>query len=117
MELCGLPQHFPRDPAWTRRTYTPAFLSGFLKGLSVNNAVVWVDGFRPDSISSSTGLVTNYMPGYIRLDFGAAYQAKVLGRSVSLSLNVRNAADKKIMEGLQTKGDARSWRLGVGTRF
>jgi iron complex outermembrane receptor protein len=94
-----------------------SFLSGFLKGLSVNNAVVWVDGFRPDSISSSTGLVTNYMPGYIRLDFGAAYQAKVLGRSVSLSLNVRNAADKKIMEGLQTKGDARSWRLGVGTRF
>jgi iron complex outermembrane recepter protein len=92
-----------------------SFQSGALKGFSVNNAVVWVDGFRPDSVSSTTGLVTHYMPGYVRLDFGAGYTGKLLDRTWTFNFSVRNAENKKIMEGLQSKGDLRSFRFGVST--
>ncbi|MEY4940240.1 MAG: hypothetical protein RIQ93_1975 [Verrucomicrobiota bacterium] len=92
-----------------------SFQHGPLKKLSVNNAVVWVDGARPDSVSN--GVVTNYMPSYIRLDFGLGYQAAVFGRPMSFTANVRNAANKKYWEGLQTKGDLRSYRVSVSTRF
>ncbi|MBI5694077.1 MAG: TonB-dependent receptor plug domain-containing protein [Verrucomicrobia bacterium] len=93
------------------------FQSDRLRGFSLTNAVVWVDGKRADSISGTTGQVTNYIPGYARLDFGAGYSGRILGRNATVSLSVRNAADRKIMEGLQSKGDGRSWRLGLGTRF
>lgn len=91
--------------------------SGPLKDLSFNNAVVWVDGFRADSISGTTGLVTNYMPGYIRVDLGAGYRTKLLGRAVSFTVTVRNVENKKILEGLQSKGDLRSFRLSANTKF
>ncbi len=94
-----------------------SFAGATLKGFSVNNAVVWVDGFRADSISGTTGQVTNFMPGYVRLDFGAAYAGRLLNRPFTVTATVRNAENKKIMEGLQSKGDLRSWRLGVSTRF
>ncbi len=91
--------------------------SGALKDFSFNNAVVWVDSFRADSISATTGQVTNYIPGYIRLDLGAGYRTKILGRAVSFSASVRNVENKKIMEGLQSKGDLRGFRLTVTTKF
>jgi outer membrane receptor protein involved in Fe transport len=94
-----------------------SFQNELLKGFSVNNAIIWVDGKRPDSISGTTGLVTNYMPAYTRVDFGAAYQGKIFGHRVTISGTVRNAADKKIMEGLQSKGDMRSYRVSVGMKF
>lgn len=91
--------------------------SGLLKDFSFNNAVIWVDGFRADSISGTTGLVTNYMPGYIRVDLGAGYRTKLFGRSVSFTASVRNVENKKILEGLQSKGDLRSFRLSANTKF
>ena len=91
--------------------------SGPLKDVSFNNAVVWVDGFRADSISGTTGLVTNYIPGYIRVDLGAGYKAKLGGYPFTFSLSVRNVEDKKIMEGLQSKGDLRSYRFSTSTKF
>ncbi len=91
--------------------------NGALKDFSFNNAVIWVDGFRADSVSGTTGLVTNSIPGYIRVDFGAGYRTKVLGRPVSFAATVRNAENKKIMEGLQSKGDLRSFRLSATTKF
>jgi outer membrane receptor for ferric coprogen and ferric-rhodotorulic acid len=91
--------------------------SGALKDFSFNNAVIWVDGFRADSISGTTGLVTNYMPGYIRVDLGAGYRTKLLGRAVSFTASVRNVENKKIVEGLQSKGDLRSFRLSASTKF
>ena len=94
-----------------------SFQEGFLRGFSVNNALVWVDGSRADSISGTTGQVTNFIPGYTRLDFGAGYVGKVLGRNCTFTATVRNAANRKIMEGLQSKGDLRSFRFGVSTRF
>ncbi|MDI1319116.1 MAG: TonB-dependent receptor, partial [bacterium] len=94
-----------------------AFQNSMLKGFSLNNAIIWVDGQRPDSISSTTGQVTNYMPAYTRLDVGAAYQGKIFGRRMTLTATVRNLADKKIMEGLQSKGDLRSYRVGLSTKF
>jgi outer membrane receptor protein involved in Fe transport len=93
------------------------FPSRSLKGLSFNNAIVWVDGHRADSISGTTGQVTNYMPGYTRVDFGAAYPARLFGQVFGLAVTVRNATDLKIMEGLQSKGDFRSWRFSVSTKF
>ena len=91
--------------------------SGPLKDFSFNNAVVWVDGFRADSISGVTGQVTNFIPGYIRVDFGAGYRTKIMGRSVSFTASVRNVENKKIIEGLQSKGDRRGFRLGASTKF
>lgn len=91
--------------------------SGLLKDFSFNNAVVWVDGFRADSVSATTGQVTNFIPGYVRVDFGAGYRAKILGRPVSFTASVRNTENKKIVEGLQSKGDLRSFRLSAGTKF
>lgn len=91
--------------------------SGPLKDFSFNNAVVWVDGFRADSISGTTGQVTNYIPGYIRVDLGAAYRTKIMGRAVTFTGTVRNVENKKIMEGLQSKGDLRGFRLGASTKF
>ena len=93
------------------------FAGGPLAGLGLTNGIVWVDGRRADSISGVTGQVTNYIPGYTRLDFGATYGARLLGRPCTFSLSVRNAANRKIMEGLQSKGDLRSFRFAVGTRF
>jgi len=93
------------------------FNEGVLKGFSINQAVVWLDGYRPDSISGVTGQVTNYIPGYVRLDFGVGYTGRFLDRSYSVTAMVRNAADRKIMEGLQSKGDLRRFRFGVSTRF
>ncbi len=94
-----------------------SFAGGALAGLALTNGIVWVDGHRADSISGTTGQVTNFIPGYTRLDFGATYAARVLGRPCTFSASVRNAANRKIMEGLQSKGDLRSFRLAVGTRF
>jgi len=94
-----------------------SFEHGLLKGFSLNQAIIWLDGFRPDSISGTTGAVTNYIPGYTRLDFGAACSGRILGRSYTVTAMVRNAANRKIMEGLQSKGDERSFRFGVSTRF
>lgn len=94
-----------------------AFRSGPLNGVSVNNAIVWVDNHRADSISSATGQVTNYIPGYTRVDFGAAYALRLAGRTWAASAGVRNVADRKIMEGLQSKGDLRSFRFALSTRF
>jgi iron complex outermembrane receptor protein len=92
-----------------------SFQSGPLKGFSVNNGVIWVDGFRPDTVSN--GVVTHYMPGYVRLDFGAGYQCKLFGRSCMITASVRNAENLKYWEGLQSKGDLRSYRLSVNTKF
>jgi iron complex outermembrane receptor protein len=89
--------------------------SGTFKNLSVNNAVVWVDGKRPDA--TNNGVVTNYMPSYIRLDFGLAYQCKVFGRPLTMTAGVRNATNEKYWEGLQSKGDLRSYRVSVSTKF
>ena len=94
-----------------------AFQNPALKGFSLNNAIIWVDGQRPDSISSTTGEVTHYIPGYVRVDVGAAYQGKIFGRRMTLTATVRNLADKKIMEGLQSKGDLRSYRVGLSMKF
>lgn len=93
------------------------FGSGAFQGFSLNQALIWVDGKRPDSISGATGQVTNYMPGYVRLDFGAGYSARAFGRPYTLTVSVRNAANRKIMEGLQSKGDLRSYRVGLSTRY
>lgn len=105
----------PRANGSVFHKYT--FPSGALRGFSLNNAIVWVDGNRADSISGTTGQVTNFIPGYTRLDFGAGYNGKLFGRAYSLTATVRNAANRKIMEGLQSKGDLRSFRFAVGTRF
>lgn len=94
-----------------------SFDEGVLKGFSLNQAIVWLDGKRPDSISGTTGEVTNYIPGYTRLDFGAGYSGRLLGRAYTVTAMVRNATDRKIMEGLQSKGDARSFRFSLSTRF
>ncbi|PHX86801.1 MAG: hypothetical protein CK538_01745 [Opitutia bacterium] len=91
--------------------------SGPLKDFSFNNAVVWVDSFRADSISGTTGQVTNYIPGYIRVDLGAGYRTKIMGRSVAFTASVRNVENKQIMEGLQSKGDLRGFRLSASTKF
>lgn len=105
----------PRSNGSVFHKYT--FGAGALAGFSLNNAVVWVDGNRADSISGATGAVTNYIPGYIRVDAGAGWQGRVLGRQVNVTASVRNVADRKIVEGLQSKGDPRSYRLGVSTKF
>ena len=89
--------------------------SGVFKNLSLNNGIIWVDGYRPDAVSN--GVVTHYMPSYIRLDFGVAYQCNLFGQSCTLTANVRNAGNDKYWEGLQTKGDLRSYRVSVSTRF
>jgi len=103
----------PRSNGSIFQKYT--FQNGPLKKLSVTNAVVWVDGARPDSVSS--GVVTNYMPSYIRLDFGLGYQAKLFGRQMNFTANVRNATNEKYWEGLQSKGDLRSYRFALSTKF
>lgn len=102
----------PRSNGSIFQKYT---FSGDFKGLSVTNAIVWVDGLRPDSVSS--GVVTNYMPSYIRLDFGLGYQCKLFGRQTNFTANVRNAGNDKYWEGLQSKGDLRSYKLSVSTKF
>ena len=94
-----------------------SFTTGWLKGFALNNAIVWVDGFRADSISGTTGRVTNYMPGYTRLDFGASYATRLWQRPVTLTWMLRNADNRKIMEGLQSKGDLLSWRFGMSTKL
>jgi len=88
---------------------------GPLKNFSVNQGVVWVDGYRPDSVSS--GVVTNYMPGYIRLDFGLGYQLNLFDQPCNLTASVRNASNEKYWEGLQSKGDVRSYRISLSTKF
>ncbi len=105
----------PRANGSLFHKYTLA--SGPLAGLGLTNGIVWVDGRRADSISGVTGQVTNFIPGYTRLDLGATYGTRLLGRPCTFSLNVRNAANRQIMEGLQSKGDLRSFRFAVGTRF
>lgn len=93
------------------------FGPGRLRGLSVTSGVIWVDGSRPDSIDPNTGLVRNYMPAYTRLDFGASYEFKFRGGRYTANASVRNATDEKYYEGLQGKGDLRSYRFGVTARF
>lgn len=93
------------------------FSSGAFKGLALTNGVIWVDGSRPDSIDSATGAVRNWVPGYTRLDFGVSYPVKLKGQTYTFNATVRNAADKKYYEGLQSKGDLRSFRVGVTARF
>lgn len=94
-----------------------SFGEGRLKGLALTNGIIWVDGTRPDSIDPATGAVRNWMPGYTRLDFGASYQFKVRGTICTVNASVRNATDEKYYEGLQAKGDLRSYRFGVTARF
>ena len=105
----------PRSHGSLFHKYT--MLRGPLQDFSLNNAVVWVDGFRADSISGTTGLVTNYIPGYIRVDVGAGYTRKLGGKPFSFTVSVRNVENKQIMEGLQSKGDRRSYRFGASTKF
>jgi iron complex outermembrane receptor protein len=93
------------------------FQNGALKGLAVTNGVIWVDGTRPDSIDPTTGLVRNWMPGYVRYDFGASYQFTFAGNRYTVNATVKNATNEKYYEGLQSKGDLRSYRLGVTARF
>lgn len=103
----------PRSSGSVFHKYTIA--SGPWKNFSFNNGLIWVDGFRPDS--TSNGVVTNYMAGYLRLDFGLGYRGKVIGRNYNITANVRNANDKKYYEGLQSKADRRSFRVSVSTKF
>jgi len=105
----------PRSNGSFFHKYT--FQSGPLKDFSFNNAVVWVDGFRPGAVSGTTGQVLTFLDGYIRVDLGAGYRTKIMGRSVSFTATVRNVENKKIQEGLQSKGDPRSFRLGASTKF
>lgn len=105
----------PRSNGSIFHRYT--FRSGNFKGVFVTNSIVWVDGFRADSINGTTGLVQNWMPGYTRVDFGAGYAFKAWGRPVSLSATMRNARDLRYYEGLQSKGDLRSVRFSLTTRF
>jgi iron complex outermembrane receptor protein len=93
------------------------FQGGALSGFALTNGIVWVDGTRPDSINSTTGLVQNWMPGYTRLDFGASYPFKFDGNTYTLNFTVRNATNEKYYEGLQAKGDLRSWRVGLTAKF
>jgi iron complex outermembrane receptor protein len=105
----------PRSNGSVFHKYT--FGTGPLKGLSLTNAVVWVDGFRADSVNSTTGLVQNWMPGYTRVDFGASYPVRVFNHTFNLTASVKNAQNIKYYEGLQSKGDLRSWRFGLNTKF
>lgn len=91
--------------------------SGRFKGLFFSNSIIWVDGFRADSINGTTGLVQNYIPGYTRLDFGMGYALKLWGNPVSVNATIRNARDIRYYEGLQSKGDLRSVRFSLSTRF
>jgi iron complex outermembrane receptor protein len=93
------------------------FQNGALKGLAFTNGIIWVDGTRPDSIDSTTGLVRNWMPGYVRYDFGASYQFTFAGNRYTVNATVKNATNEKYYEGLQSKGDLRSYRVGVTARF
>jgi iron complex outermembrane receptor protein len=93
------------------------FQSGKLKDLYFTNGVIWVDGSRPDSISNTTGLVQNYVPGYTRLDFGVGYPFKFNGHRYTVTATVRNATDEQYYEGYQSKGDPRALRLSVTARF
>lgn len=93
------------------------FERGPLKGFSLTNGIIWVDGTRPDSIDSSTGLVRNWMPAYTRYDFGASYQFKFRANTYTLNATVRNATNEKYYEGLQSKGDLRSYRVGLTAKF
>lgn len=90
---------------------------GLLKDCSFNHAIGWVDGFRADRISGSTGLVTNYIPGYIRVDLGAGYRCRLGGKPFTFALSVRNVENKQIMEGLQSNGDLRSDRFSTSRKF
>ena len=91
--------------------------SGMFKGLSANNAVIWIDGFRVDSINGTTGLVQNRVPGYILVNFGLGYETKIFGHHCKFTASVRNAGNEKFYEGLQSKGDLRSYRFGLMTKF
>jgi iron complex outermembrane recepter protein len=93
------------------------FADGSLKGLSITNGVVWVDGSRPDQISGSTGQVTNFMPGYVRVDAGLGYRFTVAGQELHVIGLVQNVGDKRFYEGLQSKGTPRNYRLSVSARF
>jgi iron complex outermembrane receptor protein len=92
-----------------------SFQNGALKGFSLNNGVIWVDGFRPDTVSN--GVVTHYMPSYVRLDFGLGYQCKLFNQPCTITASVRNAGNIKYWEGLQSKGDRRSYRVSLSTKF
>jgi iron complex outermembrane receptor protein len=93
------------------------FTSGPLKNLSVSNGLVWVDGTRPDSYDSVTGKVALYIPGYTRVDAGLGYRFTVMGGDCNVTATVRNADNKHYIEGQQSKGDLRSYRVGVSARF
>jgi len=88
----------PRSNGSLFHKYT--FQDGPLKNLSLTNAVIWVDGYRPDTVVG--GVVTNYMPSYVRLDFGLSYRTKIFDRQTTFSANVRNAADEQYWEGLRS---------------
>jgi iron complex outermembrane recepter protein len=93
------------------------FENGVLKGVALTNGIIWVDGTRPDSIDPTTGAVRNYIPGYTRYQFGASYEFKWGGNRYTLNATVRNATNEKYYEGLQSKGDPRSYRFGITARF
>lgn len=92
-----------------------AIQSGPLKGFFLNNGVIWVDGARPDIVTD--GVVTNYLPSYVRIDVGVGCQFRVLDRTWTIAANVRNLGNKKYWEGLQSKGDLRNYRLSISGHF
>ena len=93
------------------------FSSGPLKDLSLSNGLVWIDGTRPDAYDSATGKVSLYIPGYTRIDLGLGYRFALMGHACDLTVRVRNAADKHYIEGAQSKGDVRSYRIGLSGKF
>jgi iron complex outermembrane receptor protein len=93
------------------------FGSGPLKDLSLSNGLVWIDGTRPDAYDSATGKVSLYIPGYTRIDLGLGYRFALMGHACDLTVRVRNAADKHYIEGAQSKGDVRNYRIGLSGKF
>lgn len=91
--------------------------TGKLKDLYFTNGVIWVDGSRPDSISNTTGLVQNYVPGYTRIDLGVGYPFKFNRQRYTVAATVRNVTDEKYFEGYQSKGSPRALRVSVTARF
>lgn len=117
----------PRTPDWALSVWGKhTFVDGPASGLSLGLGAHYRDAYlvfgapdtngndNPLTVFDERGLVSN---SYVAFDATLAYPVKLAGRTVDLSLTVKNATDKLYIGGTYTYAEPRRFILQATTRF
>ena len=94
---------------WTRYTVP----SGRMQGLFFTGGVRASGEITP----IVNALFSIRQPGYVNVDAGVGYEGRILGRPVTIGLNVKNVLDREFYDGQWTLADPRTAYLKVESRF